>query len=464
LVDALQRLIEGLAVGRLTLGVTGFSRAGKTVFIGALAQALLTADAWTARRGQGPLAGFGPFERRQLRSARIRNDMHTMLPQFPYRRVRDSLLGQSAHWPQPTEGISRLVLELDALPESRLKRWLARQNLGRGRLQIEIVDYPGEWLIDLPMLNQSYEDWSERMWKLANSDARVSLSEAYRRQVAGLESQGEIDEEQVTELAESWTRYLIQAAEKGLTLNQPGRLLRPDKLRDSPVLRFAPLPAESASPALRAYMAKRFEQYKKQVIKPFYRNHFARIDRQIVLVDVVRALEQGEAVFDEMTRALEETLQSFNYGKGGLLSWLTRARTSKVLFAATKADHVTRGDRANLENMLRWMLALVDDHNRLRATAARVGTMALASVRATEDYMTDQPPRREILFGRPAGEPGPDQWDPGGLPLDMPPDWNAIHFQFMDFEPPVTSNALLEGFPAINLGKALDFLISEDLS
>jgi len=206
LANVLQRQIEGLTTRRLTLGVTGFARSGKTVFIGALAQALLTADAWTARRGQGPLAGFGPFERRQLRSAHIRDDIHATLPQFSFRRVRDSLLGQSAHWPQPTEGVSRLVLELDALPESGIRRWLARQNLGPGRLQIELVDYPGEWLIDLPMLNQSYEDWAERMWKLANNPARGDLSEDYRNRIMTLEAEGEVDEEQVSALAESWAR------------------------------------------------------------------------------------------------------------------------------------------------------------------------------------------------------------------------------------------------------------------
>ena len=31
---------------------------------------------------------------------------------------------------------------------------------GAGSLTLDIVDYPGEWLLDLPLLGKSYEEWS----------------------------------------------------------------------------------------------------------------------------------------------------------------------------------------------------------------------------------------------------------------------------------------------------------------
>jgi predicted YcjX-like family ATPase len=61
--ENVQSHLDSLMTKKITLGVTGFSRAGKTVFIGSLAQALLTSDSWVVRRGQGPLAQFGAFER-----------------------------------------------------------------------------------------------------------------------------------------------------------------------------------------------------------------------------------------------------------------------------------------------------------------------------------------------------------------------------------------------------------------
>ena len=36
-------------------------------------------------------------------------------------------------------------------------------------------------------------------------------------------------------------------------------------------------------------MERRFEAYKTRVVRPFFRDHFQRIDRQIVLVDVLAA-------------------------------------------------------------------------------------------------------------------------------------------------------------------------------
>jgi predicted YcjX-like family ATPase len=449
-------IVENVFTTKITVGVTGFSRAGKTVFIGALAQALLTADAWSQRRGQGPLAQFGPFERDQFKCARIRNDIHSHLPQFPFRQVRNSLTGHDTKWPEPTEGISRLVIDLDYSPQKH--KWVKRNR----HIQLELVDYPGEWLVDLPMLGQTYAEWSDLVLFQATKGLRQDWSSKYFDELKELPSSPTFDEDVTGRLSELWTEYLQQATNNGLMRNQPGRLLRPDTLRHSPILRLAPLPEQQRNNKLGTGMAKRFEEYKKKVIKPFYRDHFKNMDRQIVLMDVLRTLELGEPAFNELTETLKETLKSFHYGKGGLLSWLGRAKTSHVLFAATKADHVVRGDRANLEKMLLKMLSLLDEYNHLRSKTADHKVMALASVRATEDRMTTVSPKREILYGLPEDEKDYGAWDPGGLPLDMPPDWSAVDFRFFKFEPIPMPNALSEGFPAINLGKALNFLIKDD--
>ncbi|PJA31943.1 MAG: hypothetical protein CO187_06640, partial [Zetaproteobacteria bacterium CG_4_9_14_3_um_filter_53_7] len=109
-------------------------------------------------------------------------------------------------------------------------------------------------------------------------------------------------------LSETWADYLQKAAAHGLVRNQPGRHLRPDALRHSPVLRLAPLSEQLRSSKLGKGMAKRFEEYKKKVIKPFYSDHFKHIDRQIVLLDVLLALQQGEPAFNELTDALKHSL------------------------------------------------------------------------------------------------------------------------------------------------------------
>lgn len=376
------------------------------------------------------------------------------------------MLGHDTEWPEPTTGISRVSLEIDAVPETGMRSLLAKRlgmgGLGVGRVILEIIDFPGEWLVDLPMLSLGFEEWSSRMLSMAASDSRRHLSSDYFNLLDSALPSDRFDEEFACKLQDSWANYLARAVESGFTLNQPGRHLRPDALANSPVLRFGPLPPTWAETKFHRGMAKRFEEYKRKVIKPFYEDHFAKIDRQIVLVDVLRALEQGEGVFDEMTRTLGDVLQSFRYGRGGLLSWLSGFHTTHVLFAATKADHVIRGDRANLRDLLRKMLALVDEGNSARSQSAKYDVLALASIKATDDRMTVSAPKREILYGRPGKETEFDQWDPGGIPLDMPPDWSNVHFEFYRFGLPRMKQAMHEGFPAINLGKALDFLIGED--
>ena len=77
----------------------------------------------------------------------------------------------------------------------------------------------------------------------------------------------------------------------------PGRFLMPGDLEGSPALTFAPLPlaegAEIAPGSLAAMMERRYEAYKTHVVRPFFRDHFSRLDRQIVLVDALAALNSG---------------------------------------------------------------------------------------------------------------------------------------------------------------------------
>ena len=109
----LSNTMESLFTKRIKIGVTGFSRAGKTLFISSLAQALLSTNVWKNKRGQGPLAHFAPVERGSFRSAHIRNDINSHLPQFPFIKVRNSLVEQDAiDVTQPLEGV--LILDEDA--------------------------------------------------------------------------------------------------------------------------------------------------------------------------------------------------------------------------------------------------------------------------------------------------------------------------------------------------------------
>jgi hypothetical protein len=77
------------------------------------------------------------------------------------------------------------------------------------------------------------------------------------------------------------------------------------------------------------------------VVKPFFRDHFARIDRQVVLMDVLGAIHAGPPAVEDMRRAMADILTAFRPGRAGWLAQLLGARrVERILFAATKADHL----------------------------------------------------------------------------------------------------------------------------
>src|SRR5690606_7993264 len=96
--------------------------------------------------------------------------------------------------------------------------------------------------------------------------------------------------------------------------------------------------------ALRALMEARFDANRREIVRKFYREHFRTFDRQIVLVDVLRALDGGRHAFEDARAALTAILGSFDFGRPswtrpGWLAPLLGSRIDRVLFAATKADH-----------------------------------------------------------------------------------------------------------------------------
>jgi predicted YcjX-like family ATPase len=122
------------------LGVTGLSRAGKTVFITALIHGL-------TRGGRFPV--FEAFASGRIAQARLEPQPDDAVPRFDYENHVHTLIDER-RWPNSTVDISELRLVID----------YQRQNGADRNLTLDIVDYPGEWLLDLPLLNKSYEQWS----------------------------------------------------------------------------------------------------------------------------------------------------------------------------------------------------------------------------------------------------------------------------------------------------------------
>ncbi len=165
----------------------------------------------------------------------------------------------------------------------------------------------------------------------------------------------------------------------------------PGDLEGAPALTFAPLEAMESEPppgSLAGLMIRRFEAYKAKVVRPFFVDHFARLDRQVVLVDVLGALNGGPEAVADLEAALSDVLGAFRVGSNSLLSSLFSPRASRVIFAATKADHLHHVNHDRLEAILRMIVRRA--WHRAEAAGADVDVAAIAAIRATREVQVER--------------------------------------------------------------------------
>jgi predicted YcjX-like family ATPase len=134
-------------------------------------------------------------------------------------------------------------------------------------------------------------------------------------------------------------------------------------------------------------LRERYNYYCEQVVKAFYKNYFLRFDRQIVLVDCLQPLNSGPQAFNDMRLALTQLMQSFHYGQRTLFRRLFSPVIDKLLFAATKADHVTLDQHANMVSLLQQLIQ--DAWQNAAFEGISMDCVGLASVQATQSGVID---------------------------------------------------------------------------
>ncbi len=443
----------GILERDLRLGVTGLRRAGKTVFVTALVDNLLKA---------GRLPFLDVVSSGRFQAARLRPQPDPEVPRFDVERHMAALTAPEPHWPEPTRGIGQLRLALRYRPNAVLKRTLQPV----ATLNLDIVDYPGEWLLDLPLLRQSFAEWSALTLELAVRPPRDALSQSWRGWLATVDPAAPAEEEEARRGAGLYTDYLhaCRRSENLLSLIQPGRFVEPGDLENAPLLTFCPLPGERRGRgSLWALMEERYEAYKSNVVRRFFSDHFARLDRQIVLIDVLGALNSGPAGMADMKRALELSLEPFRHGSAGWLDWLFGTRIDRVLFAATKADHVASHQHNSLRQLLDRLVA--DARSAIRFEGAAVDTMAIAALKCTETVVGEHEGRSlRCVRGVPIGRDRPTVLYPGEIPenADFPPG-RERPYSFLSFRPPDGLAHETRGLPHIRLDQALQFLLGDHL-
>ncbi|HEX7199720.1 MAG TPA: YcjX family protein, partial [Dongiaceae bacterium] len=188
--EAVEGVFDWANERTVRLAVTGLSRAGKTIFTTALVHNLIR---FPARRRILPAIS----DLDNIISVIERPQPDPELATFPYLANLAALTADPPCWPPSTDQLAEIRIELHYQPNSWLRRRINRQAV----LNIDIVDYPGEWLLDLPLLEMSFAAWSAKMLSLAEREPRRSLGAAWRAALAAAKPGAPAEEAEIRRLS-----------------------------------------------------------------------------------------------------------------------------------------------------------------------------------------------------------------------------------------------------------------------
>lgn len=346
-----ERTWDRLRDRRICLGVTGFSQSGKSTFLTSFIHQLMHFPSAT-------LPAFSPILRDRVLGVELHPLGDQEVETFDYLSGAQSLSLTPPEWPQPTKGLSAMLMEIRYKPNKGLFQLPGKPY---NRLFVEIRDYPGEWLLDLPLLELGYREWCYESAALYASGLRTQLVGYYQQLEEQVDPFAPADEVKISEIGAQFSAFLQRCRNAGLNLIQPGRFLLPGTDTASmapffPLISLMSVDPEKLNSApdgcYYRVLESRYKTYVDTYVKTFYQNSFSGIDRQIVLVDLLGALNGGQACFDDMRASLSQVLDSFQYGQNSLLSKLFKPRIDKVVFAASKVDQVLPEQHENTRSLM----------------------------------------------------------------------------------------------------------------
>jgi predicted YcjX-like family ATPase len=439
--DGVQRLVVGgvqtlspwnLFSSTVRIGVTGLSRAGKTAFLTSAASLLLART-----QPRFALAPLGAGD----------------VPRFDQARHLAALAGDPPRWPERTDSVSMLALtaQVDQSP------------LPSRTVRLEFLDYPGEWLLDLPLLTLSYPAWSAAVLARLEAPSMAPFTREFLAFAHGLPAKAPPDESLARAGTELYRAMLVRLRDAGFSYLQPGRHLMPAPGPEPPWIFFFPARGQGPFASL---LAKRYDAYVDSVRRSLASPLFAEVDRLVVLADVLSALHAGAAAFADTREALAAAAGALRWrfswadALGSLLEWRMPPKViGRVAFVATKSDHVAERQRGNLAALMRNLAQVPGD-------GVATAHFAAASVRCTEDFVWTLEGRPvSAVRGRVLGQHVLTRSYPGEVP-DQPPDtsfWAHPFLALPQFEPMRLADGGRLGVPNIGMDAVLNFLLQDVL-
>lgn len=459
--DQLHKFVQRGLDNHVRLAVTGLSRSGKTAFITSLVDQLLH----ISPSGNTHLNLFSAARNGTILSVKRVEQGDLTVPRFEYDKNRACFEAEPPRWCPSTTGISEIRLAIRYQKQEGVLRHLKQT----ATLYLDIFDYPGEWLLDLPLLSQSFKAWSQEQEAVYTGE-RAALAKPWLEEVAQLDLAAKTDDNRLADLSDIYTACLLQFKQAGMQYIQPGRFVLPNSERGAPVYQFFPLlglseqqwQALEQSPKESFFhtLQRRYQHYQQKIVKPFYEDYFSQFDRQVILADCLTPLNHSLQAFMEMRLGLQQLFKHFHYGNRSLFSRLFSAKIDKLLFAATKADHITADQLPNLESLMRQLVQEGGRH----AEFAGIETayQAIAAIRATQAVSVQEEGKtfKAIRGVRSSDKKQVTQFS-GSVPSRLPQAefWQHTPFAFDQFEPPQA--AFDEPLPHLRMDAVLQFLLGD---
>lgn len=433
LYDSIRTQFNRFVDDRICIGVTGLSKSGKSTFITSFINQLLQHDATNAQLGE-----FSPWQNSYIHSVDLLPLEDRNLPTFDYGAAINGLSGDNPQWPESTTDISGILLRIN-LQKNKSKN--------PSSVYVEIRDYPGEWLVDLPMRNMDFVQWSAFILEQFSRSPRTNIEGNPLKALSTLDPLAPFDSSHLDNALEQYMRFLKTCKQHNppLSLLQPGRFLQPGQYAGFPMMMFVPLincagiPSEVLKKAdkhsLFKVLEQRYEEYKQVCIEDFFKEFIAPVNRQVVLVDALTVLNGGAEYLDDMIEALDRITSSFNYGSRWYSSGIER-----VHFIASKVDHVLNEHHDSTQRLLENIIKETTKRIRKRHRdnyQIEAETSAVASIRSSQDEPLPNSHERCVVAWGSEGKKV--KYTPPAIPDHIPSteEWKAfIGWHWPQLNPP----------------------------
>lgn len=325
--------------------ITGLSRSGKTM----LFTSLITAF---KHRGEGkfyclPLLRYLP--EKLVESVRV--EPLEGFNMFPLEEHLESL--ERGEWPRATEAVFGVKVIIRLKQKHKFKKHLFPYT----DVVLELIDYPGEWITDLPMIDKTFAQWSDSCLAQQMSPPQEHYVSEWHQTLQDFNFDEEPTIEAVQDLVVVYRNYLIQAKNAGIAMLQPGSFLLKKSGFDWGEEGFTPLPAKISSDVSHPWtilFTKHFKSFQENWLKELRKTTFRESDKQIILVDLFEGLNHSKMHVMQQKETLSHLADVFAYGQQHWFkeTILRKRSIRRVAFVATKADNAPSMYQKNLLSLM----------------------------------------------------------------------------------------------------------------